>query len=166
MCIRDRSQLAEEFETLFLAQDRDLANVRLVYGKLLCLNTRSEQRKKRQTEPCTCSFAETIEEEDLSKAKSICEFFKCLALKFEIEELAPIFGLEVSGSSQQIPSCLAFALDFSGSMVEELDAARQIIRGFLVNDASFNVQLCYILVAFSRFSDPRPGKKLYYTNII
>ena len=161
------SQLAEEFETLFLAEDRDLANVRLVYGKLLCLNTRSEQRKKRQTGPCMCSFAENIEEEMLSKAGSICEFFKCLALKFKIEELAQqIFGLEVSGSSEQISSCLAFALDFSGSMAEELDAARQIIRGFLVNDASFNERLCYILVAFSRFPDPRPGKELYYTNII
>ena len=149
------SQLAEEFETKFVAENQDLTEIRSVYGKLLCLNSRSESlRKKRQAE-CECSLNVTID--SLSKVESICEFFQCLAKKFEIKNFAQIFGLEVSGSSNEPIPCLAFALDYSGSMVEELDAAKQIIRGFLVNDAAVNVQLCYILVAFSRFPEPRPG---------
>lgn len=149
------SQLAEEFETKFTADDRDLTEVRSVYGKLLCLNSRS--RQKRQAD-CPCPI--NVETEMLSnfKVKSICEFFECLAEKFQIQQFAQIFGLEPSGSADgsEIP-CLAFALDYSGSMVEELDAAKQIIRGFLVNDAAFNTRLCYILVTFSRFPEPRPG---------
>lgn len=151
------SQLAEEFETKFTADDRDLTEVRLVYGKLLCLNSRSESSRKKRQADCPCTL--DLETDSLSKVGSVCEFFECLAAKFQIEQFAQIFGLEVSGSADDngaIP-CLAFALDYSGSMVEELDAAKQIIRGFLVNDAAFNTRLCYILVTFSRFPEPRPG---------
>lgn len=155
------SQLAEEFETKFTADDRDLTEVRMVYGQLLCLNSRSESSRKKRQINCECTL--DLQTDRLSKAQSICEFFECLAEKFEIQQLiAPIFGLEVSGAakSEDIP-CLAFALDYSGSMVEELDAAKQIIKGFLVNDAAFNERLCYILVIFSRFDEPRPGKIIH-----
>ena len=154
------SQLAEDFETMFTADDQDLTELRSVYGKLLCLNSRSESSRKKRQANCECKINVTIDR--LSKAKTICELFKCLTEKFEIQQFAQlIFGLEVSGSSENedndhIP-CLAFALDYSGSMIEELDAAKQIIRGFLVNDAAFNQRLCYILVIFSRFPEPRPG---------
>ena len=150
------SQLAEDFETMFTADDQDLTELRSVYGKLLCLNSRSESSRKKRQADCMCTL--DLEVDRLSKVDTICEFFECLAKKFEIQQFAQIFGLEVSGSSrnEDIP-CLAFALDYSGSMVEELDAAKQIIRGFLVNDAAFNERLCYILVIFSRFPEPRPG---------
>lgn len=159
------SQLAEEFETMFLAEEKDPSRIRLVFGKLLCLKTRSDsQRKKRQAEECKAECSINLETEQLSKAESICEFFQCLILKYEIKKIVEnIFGLPVSEvESERIPSCLAIALDYSGSMAEELDAAKQVVREFLVNVATFNEELCYIFVAFSRFQPPRPGESCIY----
>ena len=164
------SQLAGEFETLFLAENEDLSGIRSVFGKLLCLKSRSQlqpSRRKRQIvqiNECqgNCSLLRT---DELFKAKNICDFFLCLVKKYEIQLFGRIFGVvnEVSGEDDDTnpPTCLAFAIDFSGSMREELDAAKQIIRTFLVNEGALNNKLCYILVAFSRFDDgSRPSKEI------
>ena len=126
-------ELAMNFSQLI--EEGSLTEAREIYGKLLCLNSTIDQsnaRKKRQIE-----------------SKALEDFFDSL----DGEQLEIIFGLVVfideSMFSTAIRPTLAFVVDNTGSMSEEIESVRRLVRSFVRVVRS--IPLCYI---YTTFNDP------------
>lgn len=72
-----------------------------------------------------------------------CEFFDCLDAR---DQLQPVF-LEFPATA-----CLAFVVDTTGSMKDEIEVTKRVIKDFLGSEESLG---CYMLVPFNDVeSDP------------
>ena len=138
----DIPKLMKEFSTAY--EDSKLLEIRSIYGQMLCLSdllSESEEpavgRKRRQRvcpdrENCMCP-AGGISESIICT----CEFFECLD---EGDQLQPMF------LDFDTISCLAFVIDTTGSMKDEINLAIDVIKDFL---GSEEVGGCYLLVPFN-----------------
>ena len=113
-----------------------LTEAREIYGRLLCLNSTLDQantRKKRQ-----------------SDRKALEEFFDSL----DGERLPVIFGFVVNIDERMftktaIRPTLAFVVDNTGSMMEEIESVRRLVKSFVTTERS--IPLFYI---YTTFNDP------------
>jgi len=147
-------RLVQEFGAALNTTQRDLLKLRTILGEMLCIKDQIEElgssgRKRRLAtgapvpcedrtpEDCTCPpggvFGDCI--------FCPCEFFRCLDPE---DVLKPILGF-VADDIQ----CLAFVVDTTGSMVEEITAAQEIIRSFIRSEEELNEVGCYILMPFN-----------------
>lgn len=134
----------------------DLSQARGIYGKFLCLQeTSGGGRRKRQS-------GISMDEEDYespsececpsSGVTEACHFFACL--KVSVVQFIMGFG----NSKDDLP-CIGFIVDTTGSMGNEIAAARRIILQFIKSQADSTY--CYLLVPFNDYDhiDPsKPGK--------
>ena len=130
------TELTMEFSQLL--DEGLVTEAREIYGKFLCLNSTLEEpakRKKRQGD-------------DIDDKKALDDFFNGL----DGEEFEVIFGFVVHIDNSQITivrPTLAFVVDDTGSMSEEIDSVRRLIYSFVRTER--HIPLCYI---YTTFNDP------------
>ncbi|XP_065882404.1 uncharacterized protein [Dysidea avara] len=133
-----------------LLNNSNITEAREVYGKLVCLLSLSQQpevgsRKKRQ-------------DDESKNQKELDDFFDNL----EGEILATIFGLQytiinLDGMLHITRPTLAFVVDDTGSMGEEIASVQRLIRSFVRTERTNPVS--YILTTFN---DPEVGVPMKY----
>ena len=154
------SSLATKFRELTKGlnsiRQEALDEARDIYGKFLCYQekaTGSGRRRKRADfiEPTDCALDDCP-----AVISEPCHFFACL----EISVTKFIMGF---GNSADNQPCIGFIVDTTGSMGEEIAAAKRIILQFIKSQADSTV--CYLLVPFNDYggsTDPSERKcKLY-----
>lgn len=126
-----------------------------LFGKMLNIKDHSgSDRNRRDTDgdsydcpedSCSCPDGGINSTELLCS----CQFFACLD---EGRNLMPVFegfvGLE----------CLAFVLDTTGSMKDEIDTTLQVIKDFIASEELG----CYLLVPFNDDGDSKSSKQYKY----
>ena len=138
----DIPKLMREFAAAYAEGNSKLLEIRSIYGQMLCLNDLlggpgEAGRKRRQLfcparENCMCPAG------GISDAIiCTCEFFDCLD---EGDKLKPMF------LDFDTLSCLAFVIDTTGSMKDEINLATEVIRDFLGSEEGNG---CYLLVPFN-----------------
>ena len=146
----DVPRLAREYGTLKESVSRNIAQLRDVFGKMLCISDQDhEDRRKRRNshcparDDCMCRSRDVLGDEILC----VCEFFACL----DENDLKPIFGFSKVVEYFGWYPCLALVVDTTGSMTEEIEAVKKIIRNFL---SSEEVDVpCYVLQPFNDLGD-------------
>ncbi len=138
-------QLVSELITL-LENRTDFTLMREVYGKLLCLEEFAGITKR------------AVDLETCSQATSIMKLYKCLDDR-DNDTIACIFNISprrscrnsvAAFSGRSRSNCIAFVVDTTGSMADEIAAARDIITNFIQSEEDI-FTLCYILVAFNDY---------------
>ncbi len=138
----DIQKIADEIVSAFSvnSKNEDISTIRELLGKLLC--NAEKTRSKRQSdkvENCECPLG------GIQNISSYCEFYKCL----NSNNLKSIFGFD-QGVEDIIAPCLAFVVDTTGSMSEEIDAVKRIILEFVHAEKEFATsEGCYMLVPFN-----------------
>ena len=159
LSIIDIPRIVADFNTAFSSgRNGDITTIRALYGQMLCIKRQEEEpstkRRKRQS-----SFCDTLPDEDcgcpaggLTGGGIICpcHFFRCIDPD---RHLKPILGF-VEWDIQ----CLAFVIDTTGSMSEEIRGAQNIIREFVRAEEDLGVAGCYLLVPFNDIGAPDPSK--------
>ena len=156
-------RLVQEFRAALNATQRDLLKLRTIFGRMLCINDQierqgSRKRKRRLAtvspgsdpipcymrtpENCTCPPGGL----NGSCIFCPCEFFRCLDPK---DDWRPILGFVADYYRQ----CLAFVVDTTISMGDEIAAAQEIIRSFIRSEEELNETGCYILMPFNDVND-------------
>ena len=140
--IDDIPRLMNEFRVAF--DERDTLQIRFVCGQMLCLHDRlsaSEEkdlvRERRQTscterKDCTCPSGGIS-----SSIVCPCEFFACLD---EDDKIKSLF------TDANPFRCLAFVIDTTGSMKDEIELATEVVKDFI---RSVEDEGCYLLVPFN-----------------
>ena len=139
----DSPELLSQF--LFLLENRtSITTVRELYGQLSCLEDFS-QSSQSSTKNVSCASKKTIK-----------ELYDCLSKN----DLQCIFNVDnpsncgTSGNGNNRPNhCLAFAVDTTGSMSEEIFHARQVVNNFIASEQN-TFTLCYVLVGFNDYDQP------------
>ena len=148
----DVPTLSRQFATFELSEVDEL---RRTLGKMLCLKSEEEKRKKRQmpVDPCGGVECPAGGYDDISE---VCEFFSCLDKEIEYSDhLQQVFGFSIDQTA-----CLAFAVDTTGSMRHEIANVQELIKSFIFSE--YNEPTCYILTPFNDYhevsSPPGPGQ--------
>ena len=157
--VDDVPRLVQEFRAAFNATKRDLLRLRTIFGKLLCikdeierLGSRERKRRLATVSPVPCD--ERTPEECTCPPGGVygdcivcpCEFFRCLDPE---DVLKPILGFV----AERLLQCLAFVVDTTASMSDEIAAAQAVIRSFIRSEEELNVVGCYILMPFNDVND-------------
>ena len=154
----DIPQLISDFKLAFFGGDQNLQDARSVVGKMLCVQEQlsASKRKKRQLPPGFCNPCE-CPMGGFATGRFICpcQFFKCLDVG---NSLGPIVGF----SNEEEYPCVAFLIDVTGSMRDEILYAQQIITDFLRHQEDTDDHVCYILVPFTDNGTPDNSKLQYY----
>ena len=140
----DVSQLASDFASAFSQNltDESLREIRIILGEILCAESMEQDSLSDVECPlrgnCTCSPGEIS-----SNIICTCEFFACLDVE---DHLGPIFGFSSLAAQGR---CLAFIIDTTGSMADEIAAITTVITEFLRSEETINELRCYVLVPFN-----------------
>ena len=133
----EAASLLAEFRSLLRSASPKL---RVIFGKLLCLRDQ-RSREKRQDDPGLDDFFDKLSDKDLGD----------------------ILGFAELNSGARPTASLAFAVDTTGSMHEEIDDVRELIKAFVASEKS--EPFLYVLARFndrgdSGVCDIELGKKL------
>ena len=138
--LEDIPKLVKEFAIAY--REQNSLEIRFVYGQILCLNdllsaSESQSRQRRHThcperQNCSCP-AGGISEDMLCP----CEFFDCLD---KGDQLKPLF------LNFRYLHCLAFVIDTTGSMKDEIHLVTQVIKDFISSEED---NICYFIVPFN-----------------
>lgn len=140
--------LIRMFQAAFRPSDRNLSFLRSILGELLCINDTTPTHTPSQgitqapisgCNDCSCP-SDGISSSTIS---CLCQFFACLDPN---DVLRPLLGFASDVSRSQ---CLAFVIDTTGSMVEEIATAQNIVREFIASEERIGETGCYILVPFN-----------------
>ena len=156
----DFTQLANSFRALTRRLNtitaENITQARAIYGRFLCYNEREESssglKRKRQTgsfiatSSCTRQACPAI-------VTNPCQFFACLSVS--VFEYIAGFG-NVIDDDDDYP-CIGFVVDTTGSMSDEIAAARRVILQVMRSQADSTV--CYLLVPFNDISEGHPLSK-------
>ena len=160
-------RLVQEFRAALNGTQRDLLKLRTIFGRMLCIKDQierlgSRKRKRRLAtvspvrcrdrtpEECTCPPGGL----NGSCIVCPCEFFRCLDPE---DDWRPILGFVANLYIQ----CLAFVVDTTGSMGDEIAAAQEIIHSFIRSEEELNETGCYILTPFNDVHDVIEDSELY-----
>ena len=153
----DIPRIVADFNAAFsFGRNGDITTVRALYGQMLCIRRREEEpptkRRKRQTLDfldcknltvsgvCKCP-AGSLEEVKEDEITCPCHFFRCID---PYHHLKPILGFV-----KWVIQCLAFVIDTTGSMSEEIYSAQHIIKEFVRAEEDLGEPGCYLLVPFN-----------------
>ena len=147
--VQDAPDLLQTFLTL-LANRTDFTTIRETYGKLICLEVfqPDEIIVKREVDLLECAKVRTVQKlyECLDPNDLSCVFD--IGIEPNCDELEMLEG-DISKYAQ---NCLAFVVDTTGSMGEEIVAVQQVITSFIQSEENIRT-LCYILVPFNDFGN-------------
>lgn len=136
-----------------VASFNDTRGIRQDYGKLLCIQQQSgalnsgpkpSQQQKRSTSVLDCASSTTIQE--LYQCLDSFDVWPCI---FNIDPTRNDCP-ESTTQNQLARNCLAFVVDTTGSMAQEIAATKQIIRQFIQSEENA-LTFCYVLVAFNDY---------------
>ncbi len=136
-------EIIDKFVSMFSVNsgNRDVSSIRELVGRMLCNTDKTSTRSKRQArEECVTECPAG----GIQDAREACEFFNCL----NSSSLKSIFGFDEPNTEVDVP-CLAFIVDTTGSMSDEIDAVKRIILEFLHAEQQFDGIGCYMLVPFN-----------------
>ena len=135
----DAPQLIREFIDAYKMERKDRHQLRSLYGKLLCVNSTGDihSRGRRDSHDCECP-PDGLDGD--FKFHKVCEFFACL-------DPGDVFKKIFLGFDQA--QCLAFVVDTTGSMTDEIGTARNITLNFVRSEEEIGLYGCYILVPFN-----------------
>ena len=162
--VDDVPRLVQEFREALGATQKDLSKLRMIFGQMLCIKDQrgrsdSMGRRRRQAtvspvcrvipkrcnertpEECRCP-REGIDSDCI---RCPCEFFRCLDPE---DVLKPILGFD-----EYVIPCLAFVLDTTGSMGNEIGLAINVIKSFIGSEEDEPV--CYVFTPFNDVDDRR-----------
>ena len=146
----DIPSLANEYRALRENVEANIEEMREIFGKMLCLSERDHEERKRKKRDFHCpGFGEECFCPETGEIACVCEFFRCLDPDNDIK---PILGLIDVNVPEGLP-CLAFTVDTTGSMGEEIAAVSEVIRDFLSSEE--DGPGCYVL---QPFNDHRDGE--------
>ena len=141
----DVPRLAREYGTLKENIPKNIAQLRDVFGRMLCISHQDGKRKRRESmhdcPNCTCPTNGKF-------GNCVCEFFACLDPN---DDLKPILGLYAIDPGYIGFPCLALVVDTTGSMQNEIEAAKVVIRNFLSSEE--DGPGCYVLQPFNDLKD-------------
>ena len=146
----DVPRLAREYRTLKENVQKNIAQLRNIFGKMLCISEKDNERPRRKRQGSECPTRDDCKcpTSGVSGVNCVCEFFTCLDPD---DDLRPILGLyDIDPGDLGFP-CLALVVDTTGSMHEEIDAAKVVIRNFL--SSGEDGPGCYILQPFNDYGD-------------
>ena len=148
----DVPRLAREYSTFKDNVIENIVQLRDVFGKMLCIKEKEShemRRKKRDSHcpdrsECVCPKATdgTILWDEIV---CVCEFFVCMDPE---QDLKPLLGMYDIAEG---PPCLALVVDTTGSMSDEIEAAKEVINNFLRSEEEEPV--CYALLPFNDLSN-------------
>ena len=140
----DIPQLGREYDALKDDIKANIRDIRDIFGKMLCLSEKehNQTRERRDFHCVECICPET------GRKVCVCEFFACLDVKYEVPLL---LGFIIVNDTEEFPPCLAFAIDTTGSMSSEIEAAKEVIKMFLKNEE--DGPACYVLQPFNDYTD-------------
>ena len=147
----DIPRLAGEYRALKKDVMANIAEMRNIFGKMLCLRERDheERKRKRRNFHCPerkdCQCPDPTSDEDLI---CVCQFFTCLDPN---DDIKPIMGLIDVVREVGSLACLAIAVDTTGSMRQEIEAAKEVIRNLLSSEE--DGPACYVLQPFNDYRD-------------
>ena len=160
VCEADIPRLATMYRAIRENIEANIEEMREIFGKMLCLSERGHEERKRKRrgshdededdsdseyecpelgEECPCP--------DTGEIGCACEFFRCLDPD---DDIKPILGLIDVNVPQGFP-CLAFTVDTTGSMGEEIAAVKEVIRNYLISEE--DGAGCYVLQPFNDCQD-------------
>lgn len=137
--IDDIPKLMSDFITAY--DEQDTLKIRFICGQMLCLHdhlsvSEEKGRKARQINcdsvECTCPPGGIS-----SNIVCPCEFFACLD---EGDKIKPVF-LDPNPFR-----CLAFVIDTTGSMKDEINLATELVKDFIRSEEDKG---CYLLIPFN-----------------
>ena len=141
--------LAQEYKELRGDIEENIDRIREIFGKMLCLSEKSREDRKRKKRDSHCpAYGEPCSCPDTGLILCPCEFFRCLDPEDDIQ---PILGIADVYTDDGF-ACLAFAVDTTGSMSNEIRTVKEVIRDFLASEE--DGPQCYVL---QPFNDLRSG---------
>ncbi len=142
----DIPRLVQEYVTL-KNSSANLEDLRRVFGKMLCIHSEVSGRKRRDTlcpDPCTCPVGGLA----VGDFWCVCQFFRCLDPDDDWE---PLFGFDY-----YLGQSLGFVVDTTGSMAQEISAAKKVITDMITREENVDV-LAYVLTPYKD-----PSMSLFY----
>ena len=140
----DAPELLSQFLSL-LENRTNITTVRELYGQLSCLKDFSQSPQSISKRDVSCASKKTIK-----------DFYNCLSK----DDLKCIFNVDnpsncgTTGNVNNRPNnCLAFVIDTTGSMSDEISHAREVVSNFTASELN-TFTLCYVLVGFNDFNKP------------
>ena len=144
----DVPRLVREYRTLRENVTENIVQLREVFGKMLCIKETSHEERRRKRDShcpkvCTCPPGGLFDE----SIRCVCEFFACMD---PTRDLKPILGLLDIFVEEGFP-CLSLVVDTTGSMSDEIEAAKHVIHNFLSSEE--HEPGCYVLLPFNDLSN-------------
>ncbi len=160
----DILEIVMKFNRAFSAgKSGDLTEVRALYGQMLCIKQQEHapgtKRTKRSSHcpkdsNCICPEGGFDEPDNIICA---CHFFRCLDPD---RHFKPILGF----TAKEL-QCLAFVIDTTGSMSEEITVAKRLLNDFVRAEENL-LDGCYLLVPFNDVGAPDASKYIWYFNYV
>ena len=148
----DVPRLARQYSTFKNNVIENIFQLRDVFGKMLCIKEKEFDEKKRRKRNNHCpdrSECECPKRADgtilWDEIVCVCEFFACMDPD---QDLKPILGMH---NIKDGLACLALVVDTTGSMTDEIEAAKEVIHNFLRSEE--DNPACYALLPFNDLSD-------------
>ena len=135
---KDIPGLVERFARLPLSEAREL---RKIFGEMLCIKNEVHSSRMKRQDPCAGPGA------GFDQVLGRCQFFARLNKSIEDEykqRLEVVFNFNISANPFQ---CLAFVVDTTASMQEEIEAVKGVIRGFVSSEGEHAG--CYVITQFN-----------------
>ena len=150
----DVPRLAREYSIFKDNVIENIIQLRDVFGKMLCIKekeTHERKRRKRYSHcpdrsECVCPKGAdgTIFWDEIV---CVCEFFACMDPE---QDLKPMLGMY---DTKDGPPCLVLVVDTTGSMADEIEAAKEVIHNFLRSEE--DKPACYALLPFNDLSNDK-----------
>ena len=160
----DIPQLGIEYNALKYNIEANIKQIRDIFGKMLCFSEKEHDQKRRRRDFHCPDFGAECSCPSMGDLICVCEFFACLD---PADDITAIFGLIDVNVPEGLP-CLAFAVDTTASMGDEIEAVKVVVRNVLASEE--DGPRCYVLQPFNDLTDGsfHPDSKLklyklYYT---
>ncbi len=122
-----------------------LEDLQKTFGEILCLDSKTSRMKR---QPCTCPAGGL----GGGMVTTTCQFFRCLDPK---DDYKPLFGFDFAKGQS-----LGFVVDTTGSMAEEITAAKEVVTNLIASEEDVNVY-AYVLTPFNDGT----GLSMFYITI-
>ena len=120
------------------SSEENIGELREIFGKMLCIQEREAEVRRRRQEDIIClPCPENKLEGNIRRS---CQFFRCLDPN---DDLKPLFGF-----SDKSGQALGLVVDTTGSMGDEIEAAKQVMTNLIAREEDVAIR-SYILTPFN-----------------